>query len=225
MNTVPASSGAVAAYLAAISGDAGQCISVLTVPGEVVADFGQSNFGQSTFGQPIWSAKFGQSIFGQSIFVLLVVLLCVVVCCCVCVCCWCVVGVLLVCCWCVVGVLLVCCWFGPSLPTLDPPPLPYAGPPLRRTAQNVFFFSPSPAPIFAFFVSLGVFSSNCGGVFEGRSPQMCPFGLSGCRVKPRLLWGFTRQPENSKRAHLSFPAFKNTTKIPRKDTQRERHKE
>ena len=46
-------------------------------------------------------------------------------------------------------------------------------------------------------------------VFEGRDPQLCTFGLSGCRVKPRRLrgrWGFTRQPENSKRAHLRVPA-------------------
>ena len=49
------------------------------------------------------------------------------------------------------------------------------------------FFSLSPAPIFALFVSLslGVLSLNFGGVFEGRDPQMCTFGLSGCRVKPR----------------------------------------
>ena len=33
---------------------------------------------------------------------------------------------------------------------------------------------------------------------------------------------FTRQPENSKRAHSRVPAFKNTTKIPREDPQRER---
>ena len=32
--------------------------------------------------------------------------------------------------------------------------------------------------------------------------------------------GFTRQPENSKRAHLRVPAFRNTTKIQREDTQR-----
>ena len=37
--------------------------------------------------------------------------------------------------------------------------------------------------------------------------------------------GFTRQPENSKSAHLRAPAFKNTTKIPREDPQRERQKE
>ena len=33
--------------------------------------------------------------------------------------------------------------------------------------------------------------------------------------------GFTRQPENSKRAHLSAPALPNTTKIPRGNPQRE----
>ncbi len=48
--------------------------------------------------------------------------------------------------------------------------------------------------------------------------------LSGCRVKPRRPQsrrGFTRQPENSKRAHLRVPAFNHTTKIPREDTQRD----
>ena len=34
--------------------------------------------------------------------------------------------------------------------------------------------------------------------------------------------GFTRQPENSKREHLRVPAFKNTTKIQRKDPKREK---
>ena len=47
------------------------------------------------------------------------------------------------------------------------------------------------------------------------------------RLWPVRLWpnktqsrgGFTRQPENSKREHFRAPAFKNTTKIPRKDPQ------
>ena len=30
---------------------------------------------------------------------------------------------------------------------------------------------------------------NFGGVFEGRGTEMCTFGLSGCRVKPRRLRG------------------------------------
>ena len=40
---------------------------------------------------------------------------------------------------------------------------------------------PLPAPIFAFCFSLGVFWWNFGGVSGGRDPQMCTFGLSGCR--------------------------------------------
>ena len=47
------------------------------------------------------------------------------------------------------------------------------------------FFLPLP-PLFSFFLPfLGVVSWNFGGVIEGRDPQMCTFGLSGCRVKPR----------------------------------------
>ena len=58
---------------------------------------------------------------------------------------------------------------------------------LRRTAQNfALFFSLSRLHFRYFSLSLGeVFSWNFGGVFEGRDPQMCTFGLSGCRVKPR----------------------------------------
>ena len=41
---------------------------------------------------------------------------------------------------------------------------------------------------------------------------MCTLGAAGAR---------TRQPENSKRSHLRVPAFENTTKIPREDTQRD----
>ena len=37
-------------------------------------------------------------------------------------------------------------------------------------------------------------------------------------------WGFTRQPENSKRAHLRVPAFNHTTKIPRNDPQERKRK-
>ena len=72
-----------------------------------------------------------------------------------------------------------------SLPLPDPPP-----PDLPKFRS----FVPSPAPIFALSLSLGVFSLNFGGVFEGRDNQTCTFGLSGCRVKPvtglhdRPLW-------------------------------------
>ena len=57
---------------------------------------------------------------------------------------------------------------------------------LRRTAQNFALFFPSPATVFILFsLSCWSFSLNFGGVFEDRDPQMCTFGLSGCRVKPR----------------------------------------
>ena len=84
---------------------------------------------------------------------------------------------------------------------------------LPRTAQNFALFFPSPTTIFILLsllwcgccgfcwfelpwtLSLCVLSLNLGGVFEGRDPEMCTFGLSGCRVKPRRLQGrrgFTR---------------------------------
>ena len=43
------------------------------------------------------------------------------------------------------------------------------------------FFS-SPAPIFALFLSLGVFSWNFGGVLKRRDPQMCPHPPFGCTL-------------------------------------------
>ena len=55
---------------------------------------------------------------------------------------------------------------------------------------------------------------------------MCTCGLFGCCVNPRRLWGrrgFTRQPENSKRAHLSVPAHQ-TPPIFNEKTPRERRK-
>ena len=49
---------------------------------------------------------------------------------------------------------------------------PELDPPLRRTAQNfALFFPPLPPPFRSFCVSLGVFSWNFGGVFEGQNPQ------------------------------------------------------
>ena len=74
---------------------------------------------------------------------------------------------------------------------LHPPALSeHSGPPFSR---------------FSFFLhSLGVFSLNFGGVFEGRDPQLCTFGLSGCRVKPRRLWG--RQASHDNPCVLHGPA-------------------
>ena len=77
-----------------------------------------------------------------------------------------------------------------------------------------------------FCFSLGVFSWNFGGVFEGPSPKMCTFGLSGCRVKPRRPGlvgppGFHTTAREPKRAQLMAPGASNTTKIPRKRPQRD----
>ena len=112
------------------------------------------------------------------------VLVCVV--CCVC----CLLCVLFVVC---VGVGVCCllcscwwcgCWFGP--PWANPfrrDPLS-AGPPRwtplrRRTAQNFALFSLSCHNFHSFFsLSLCVFSLNFVGVFDGRDPKMCTFGLS-----------------------------------------------
>ena len=79
---------------------------------------------------------------------------------------------------------------GPSSAGTPPDPAPH-GPPSPRTAQNFALFSLSRHIFLSFFPLLGVFSWNFGGVFEGRDPQMCTFGLSGCRVEPRRLWAPT----------------------------------
>ena len=84
------------------------------------------------------------------------------------------------------------------------------GPPAPDHPKSLSFFLSRPY-FRSFCLSLGVFSLNFGGVFEGWDPQMCTFGLSGCRVKPRR--GFTRQPKNSKRAHLMVPTLQTPLKF------------
>ena len=57
---------------------------------------------------------------------------------------------------------------------------------------------------------------------------MCTFGLSGCRVKPRRLRGrrgFTGQPENSKRAHLSAPTLQTPPKFHERTPKERKKKE
>ena len=57
-----------------------------------------------------------------------------------------------------------------------------------------------------------------GWCLKRRDPDMCTFGLSGCRVKPRRLRGrrgFTRQPENSKL--VCFQNAQTTDTSPRKN--------
>ena len=95
---------------------------------------------------------------------------------------------------------------------------PSAGPPSSGQPKiSLFFFLPLPHHFCSFCLSLDVFSLNFGGVFEGRNPKMCTFGVLGRR-------GFTRQPENSKRAHLRALALHTPSKFHEKTT-RERQKE
>ena len=138
---------------------------------------------------------------------------------------------LLVVCYCGCGSCWWCgFWFGP--PCAGPlfPGPPSAGPlpadPLHGTAQNfALFFPSSPATKFVLFFPLWGSSREILVVFVKTWTLKCArVEFSGCRVKPRGLWGrwgFTQQPENSKRAHLTAPALPNTTKIPREDPQRD----
>ena len=47
---------------------------------------------------------------------------------------------------------------------------------------KISLFSLSHRKIRSLLPSLGVFSLNFGGVFEGRGPQMCTFGVLGVVV-------------------------------------------
>ena len=79
-----------------------------------------------------------------------------------------------------------CCWFGLPWTTFSRTPPPLDTPP-RDHPKLRSFSSLSRHRFRSFCVSLGVFSLNFGG-FEGRNPEMCTFGLSGCRVSgPNLL--------------------------------------
>ena len=77
-------------------------------------------------------------------------------------------------------------------------------------------FSPFPAPIFALFVSFWV-SRRILVVFSSAGGLKCArLGLTGCRAKPRRprsRQGFTRQPENPKRAHLRSAALQTPPKF------------
>ena len=91
--------------------------------------------------------------------------------------------------WCVcgargVGGVCVVCVCGVCVCVSDP--LTRNAPPPDSPKFRSFF--PSRHNFHSFF-SLGVLSWIFGGVFEGQDPEMCTFGLSGCRVKPRRLLG------------------------------------
>ena len=103
---------------------------------------------------------------------------------------------------------------------------PSAGPP----KISLFFFSLLPPQFSFFFLSLGVFSWNFLGVFEDRNPEMCTFGLSGCRVKP---WrphqtgppGLAHDSPRTPNVHISGPRrFKHNQNSTKGPQERERRK-
>ena len=80
-----------------------------------------------------------------------------------------------------------CCWFG-SLTTLRQttgrwtPPPPDHPPPDRPKCRSFFPLLPP----FSFFLCLsGCLLVECWWCLKWWGPEMCTFGLSGCRVKPR----------------------------------------
>ena len=182
-----------------------------------MADFGENRLWPNRLWPKPTLAKteFGQIEFGQIEFDLLCVVCCVFVCLCVCVCAvWRGFSV---------GVGFKVLVWSCSVPLGPSPGPPFPEPPFPWTAQNFALFSPS-RPIFALFVSLGVFSLNFGGFCEDRGPQMCTFGLSGCRVEPRRLLGLPGLHTTTRELQtctLEPPGASNTTKIPREDPRRE----
>ena len=112
-------------------------------------------------------ADFGQTDFGQTEFDWCVVLCCVV-------CCLCGVGTCFTVSWSGVSCVGVGfkVWFGP--PFLGQS-FPGTALPLDRPKFRPFFF-PSRRKFLSLSLSLGVFSLNFGGVFEGRDPHMCTSG-------------------------------------------------
>ena len=138
-----------------------------------------------------------------------------------------------VCVVCCVSVLLCAvCVCGGCVQGLSAGP-PSAGPPSAGPPKISLFCFPSPATVFILFsLSCWSFSLNFGGVFEDRDPQMCTFGLLGCRVKPRqphqtgppgLAHDSPRTPNVHISGHLRFktpPKFHEKT--PR-ETQKERN--
>ena len=156
--------------------------------------------------------------FGQN---RLCVVRCVVVWCVVCVCC---VAWVLVSRFHGVGfhVWVLVSRFGLDRPSPGPP-FPWTALLLDRPKFRSFFSLPR-RKIRSFLPSLGVFSLNFGGVFEGRALKCARLGSLVVVWNPGGFGGFTRQPENSKRAHLSAPALQTPPKFNEK-TPREGRKE
>ena len=89
---------------------------------------------------------------------------------------------------------------------------------LRRTAQNFALFFTLLPPQFSFFFLL---SLNFGGVLEGRNPWALGLSCETPAAPPdRAARARTRQLENSKRAHLSAPAFQTLQNSTKKTPQR-----
>ena len=83
----------------------------------------------------------------------------------------------------------------PRTPYLRPPARDPCPEPSVQDAQDPRL--PDGPKFHSFSLSLGVFSLDFGGVFEARDPQMCTFGLSGCRVKPLRPLGHPSGPHPS----------------------------
>ena len=197
----------------------------------------ETDFGQTDFGHPyptMAKPNFGQTDFGQNrlwpnefdLYVKVFVLCCVVLCCVV------LCGVKLLCSrYCGVSCVGVefqgLVWTALPGTALSPGPPFWTALPLDRPSPGPpSFFTLSRRKIRSFLPFLGVFSLNFGGVFEGRDPHMCTFGLSGCRVKPRRphqtgSWpGLSPDRTLAKRAHLRVPALQTPPKLAREDPQR-----
>ena len=81
---------------------------------------------------------------------------------------------------------------------------------------------PSPGPPFPGPTKISLFFFASSLLSEGLLVEFWCF----CHVRPRRLWGrrgFSRQPENSKRAHLSAPALQTPPKFHEKTHRREKN--
>ena len=122
----------------------------------------------------------------------------------------------------VVGFGCVCVWWvcsGLSAGPLRRTPLLPDPPPPDRPKFRAFSLS-SRHNFHSFLPLFWSFSLNFGGVFEDRDPQMCTFGLSGCRVKPRRPHQTGPPGSHTQTRTFERPGASNTTKIPREDPQR-----
>ena len=113
-----------------------------------------------------------------------------------------------------VGVFKICggCLQDFWAPPLNPPSAPGPPPPLalRRTTQNFALFCFSLPPEISFFLlSLGVLLVEFWRFLKAGTLKCAHLGSR----RPRSRRGFTRQPENSKRAHLRAPALQTPPKF------------